>query len=195
MKDRAKAKLIIFSGPSGGGKSTICRMLLKKYSKLAVSISSTTRKKRVGESHGKSYFFISEDEFSELLDRGEMLEWAEVHGNRYGTRKETVDRFIEEGRLVLFDIDVQGMQSIRKVYSDNILSIFLKVPSEEELVSRLRSRATDSEEKIKERVKNARKEIESASMFNYTVLNNNLEETFEEICGILEKELKIHGKY
>ena len=194
MENKPKIKLVILSGPSGGGKSTICNMLINKYPKLAVSVSSTTRERRTSETHGISYFFITGEEFSTLVDNGEMLEWAEVHGKRYGTKKEVVENLIQKGKIVLFDIDVQGMRSLCKTYPNSTLSIFLLASSEKELISRLRTRATDSDEEIQKRVENSKEEIQSASDFDYRVTNSNLEETFGKICKILEKELKIYGK-
>ena len=185
-------KFIVLSGPSGGGKSTICKMLMDKYPRIAISVSSTTREKRPKEVFGKSYFFISREDFLKLIEEGEMLEWAEVHGNLYGTRKKLVDDLLQKGKLVLFDVDVKGMKSIQKVYPDNIISFFLQVPSIDELERRLRFRDTDSEEKIRERMRNAKEEVKSANIFDYSVINSDLNKTFDEICKILEEKLIIH---
>ena len=132
-----KYKYIAFAGPSGGGKSTLCHMLLGLYSNVSISISSTTREKRKTEKESESYYFVSEEPFKASIKNDEFIEWAQVHGNYYGTNKKNVAAAIDEGNIVLFDIDVQGVDSLKRIYSEEVLSIFLLPPNMEILQERL----------------------------------------------------------
>ena len=172
-----EGKLIVFSAPSGSGKTTIVRHLLKKFSKdLSFSISVTSRQKRGVEVDGEDYYFISPKQFQKHIEASDFIEWEEVYeDNYYGTLKKEVDRIWNLGKHVVFDIDVIGGLNIKKQFPKNTLAIFVQPPSIEELERRLRNRKTDSEEKIVERVAKAARELKYAKDFDVILLNNELE--------------------
>ena len=180
---------VTIAGPSGGGKSTLCKMLLAKYENLVHSISNTTRKIREGEKHGVHYFYVEEIEFQRMIAADEMVEWAKVHGNYYGTSKKFLEDAAKDKKIVILDIDVQGVESFKRIYPDETISIFLLPPDLKVLEARLRARATDPEDVIQRRLKNAEREIAKADQFDYCVVNNNLDAAFSELCEILEKEM------
>ncbi|MEJ5185532.1 MAG: guanylate kinase [Candidatus Geothermincolales bacterium] len=182
-----KGRLFVVSGPSGVGKGTVISALLSKYPKAWLSISATTRKPRPGERHGVDYFFIEEDDFLDKARKGDFLEWAEVHGNLYGTPVGEVERKLAEGRDVFLEIDVKGALQVMKKVPDAI-TIFLAPPSMEELEKRLLKRGTESEEEIDIRLRNAEKEARFAQSFRYLIINDDLERAVEELCAIYEKE-------
>lgn len=167
----------------------MCKMLLKRYENLVHSISNTTRKIRAGETHGVHYFYVSEAEFQRMIEANEMVEWAKVHNNYYGTSKWFLEDSAKNKKIVIMDIDVQGVESFKRIYPDETLSIFLLPPNMEILEQRLRARGTDSEEIIQMRLKNANREIAKAGEFDYRVVNNDLDNAFGELCEIFEKEL------
>lgn len=183
----SKGFLVIISAPSGAGKTTICRQLLKRNPDLIYSISVTTRKPRGKEKNGKSYFFITEEQFKERIEQDYFAEWAIVHGNYYGTPKNFVDEQINRGKLVICDIDVQGGEKIINVYP-NAVKIFILPPGWDELESRLRSRRTDSEQVIQKRLNNAKKELKHISHYEYLVINDDLVSTVQKIEKIIEVE-------
>jgi len=183
-----KKHFVALAAPSGGGKTTLCQMLLKKYPNTCVSISYTTRAPRGGEKDGVDYFFVSKKEFQNLIAANELAEWAEVHGNFYGTSKSFLSEKQKENKIVLLDIDIQGVVSIKDAYPEETLSFFIHPPSLFELESRLRLRKTDSEDKIAERLSNAVLEISRANECSYQLVNRNLEETFINLCKIFERE-------
>jgi guanylate kinase len=185
--------LIILSGPSGVGKGTICRELLKRDSHLAVSVSATTRAKSPEEVQGRDYYFYSEEEFQEILDKDGFLEWAEVHGKRYGTLKTHVREIFAAGKDCILEIDVQGGLQIREKAGFDCVMIFVKAPSEEELLRRITGRRRDKPEDIKRRMKTAQWEMTQESMYQYSVLNETVEVVVEEILGIIEEERKAHA--
>jgi len=177
-------KLIIVSAPSGTGKTTLCNRLLEDFkNRLMLSVSCTTRSPRKGDQHGRDYFFISKDEFKDKIDKKAFAEWAEVHGNFYGTLKETIQNCWANGQSVLLEIDVQGAASLKKTYPDRYFSAFIQPPNLEELERRLRGRGTDSEEVIQRRLKNARDEISRAGEFDKVITNDNLERAYTELKG------------
>lgn len=182
-------RYVTIAGPSGGGKSTLCKMLLERYPNLVHSVSNTTRKIRPGEKHGVHYFYMSEPEFKQLIAEGKMVEWALVHGNYYGTSKIFLDEAARAKKIVVLDIDVQGVESFKRLYPDETLSIFLLPPSMDVLEQRLRARGTDSDEMVAKRLKNAAREIAKADGFDYKIVNADLDAAFAELCNILEKEL------
>ncbi len=177
---------IVISAPSGTGKSTVCRKLLKQMDNAVFSISYTTRAPRSGEVDGREYYFISEEQFREMIGRGEFIEWAEVHGNLYGTGKKATLELLESGKDVLFDIDIQGARSIRKVFPQECLSIFLVPPTWETLVKRLTSRGTETKEVIERRLQTARRELPAAREFDYIVVNDILDQTVEVLKQIIK---------
>jgi len=180
-----KAKLIIFSAPSGAGKSSLIKQLIEmSESPLELSISATTRNPRDGEIHGKDYFFISDEEFNSLNDQDAFLESANVHGFKYATLRSFVEEKINLGISVILDIDVQGYKQIIET-SQEFTSIFILPPSLKELEQRLLSRGLDSKDVISKRLSNAIIELESANLFDFVVLNDNFDKTIEVLSSIL----------
>ncbi len=179
--------LIVVSGPSGVGKSTIVRGLLERSDDLELSVSMTTRRARKGESEGDEYTFVSDEQFRAARDRGELLEWAEVHGNLYGTPAAFVEETLARGRNVLLEIDVQGGMSVKKRVPEAVL-IFLLPPSRRELERRLRGRATDDEDTIKRRLENAEKELEFYVHYDYLVVNEDVERCTDDVLSIVLSE-------
>lgn len=178
-------KIFVISAPSGSGKTTVIKKLLKKLKTLYFSISFTTRKKRKGEMEGKDYYFISEDKFKKMIKNKELLEWANVHNNFYGTGKNEILKRIKKGQNVLLDIDIQGSIKIKKKYPESI-HIFLLPPSYEELEKRLRGRGDLNEKNIKIRLKNAKKEIKKWKNYDYIVLNDNVKNAVDLISSIIK---------
>jgi len=176
-----KSKLIVVSGPSGSGKTTVCRGLLKKIPGLQRSISYTTRPKRPGEKNGKDYFFISRNDFENRIKENRFLEYAVVFGNYYGTDKDWV---LSQKTNILLSIDVQGAAQIKKNYPNSVL-LFLMPPTMKALEERLKIRATDKQDEISKRLDKAKEEIAQAPNYNYTIINDKIEETVERIKAII----------
>ncbi len=179
---------LILASPSGAGKSTLSRQLLQVERDITLSVSVTTRGKRSSEIDGVHYHFIDPRRFTAMRDRGELLEWAEVHGNFYGTPREPVEAAFAAGRDVLFDIDWQGTVQVVEKLPDDIVTVFILPPSMKELASRLHRRAEDTEEVIAKRLANARTEIAEWHRFEYIVVNDDLGRAFEEVRAILKAE-------
>lgn len=174
-KMKQKGKLIIFSAPSGAGKSTIVQALLKKNYKLEFSISATSRAPRGEEKDGIEYYFLSADNFKKKIKDDAFLEWEEVYTDTfYGTLKSEVERITSEGNNIVFDVDVVGGVNIKKMYGSEALSLFIQPPSVDELRNRLKNRGTDSDEKIEMRIAKAEKELEYASEFDKIIINDKL---------------------
>ncbi|MBI3509417.1 MAG: guanylate kinase [Bacteroidetes bacterium] len=185
-----EGKLIIFSAPSGAGKTTIVHHLLKTFPTLEFSVSATSRKPRGDEQFGVDYYFYSEDEFRARVANNEFVEWEEVYpGQLYGTLYSEVERIWRKGHHVIFDVDVQGGLTLKKKYAEKALAIFVRPPSIEILEKRLRRRATEPEEKIKIRVMKATSEMQFAPSFDFTLVNENLEKAFIEAEGLVRKFL------
>ena len=187
-----KGKLIIFSAPSGTGKSTIINWLMQEHSelKMAFSISCTSRAPRGTERNGVEYFFLTPDEFRSRIEAGEFLEYEEVYTDRYyGTLKSQVERQCDAGQNVVFDVDVKGGCNIKKHYGDKALSIFIMPPSVDELRRRLESRATDAPEVIDQRIARAEFEIGFADKFDKVVVNDDLDKAKKEVLGIIKQFL------
>jgi len=180
--------LLIVSSPSGAGKTTLTRLLLEKEEKVSLSISVTTRPRRTSEIEGVHYKFVSKRQFELMRDGGELLEWAEVHGNFYGTPREPVEAALAAGRDVLFDIDWQGTQQLYKSMREDVLSVFVLPPTAAELKFRLERRAEDTPEVIARRLKNAAEEIPHWQEYDYVLVNRDLEESFTRLRGILTAE-------
>ncbi len=175
-----KGKLIIFSAPSGAGKSTIVQALLKKGFNLEFSISATSRLPRGEEKHGVEYYFLSPEDFKAKIKEDAFLEWEEVYEDTfYGTLKSEVERICSKGNNIVFDVDVVGGINIKKMYGDKALSLFVQPPSVEELRNRLKSRGTDSAEKIEMRIAKAEKELAFAPEFDKVIVNDNLEHALQ----------------
>nr|WP_321459341.1 guanylate kinase [uncultured Cohaesibacter sp.] len=180
--------MLVLSSPSGAGKSTICRNLLAKEGNLKLSVSATTRAKRGSEIDGVHYRFMSERQFVSMRDRGDLLEWAEVHGNFYGTPRDPVEEALSNGQDVLFDIDWQGTLQMKKAARKDIVTVFVLPPSMEELKNRLIRRAEDAPDVIERRLHNARVEISHWDEYDYVIVNDDLEKAFAAVSAILEAE-------
>ncbi len=176
--------ILILSGPSGAGKSTIIQRAEKAIGDFYFSISTTTRAPRPGERQGVDYYFTDRASFEREIAAGEFLEYARVHDHYYGTSLKPVKEALEEGKLVLFDIDVQGHRLAREKMGDRITSAFITPPSLAELERRLRSRATDDDETIRRRLRNAREEIEALEEYDYLIVNDDLERATEEFIAL-----------
>ncbi len=185
-------KLIIFSAPSGSGKTTIVKAVLTQIKNLEFSISACSRRPRNGEIHGKDYYFLSVDEFIQKIVAQEFIEYEEVYPNQfYGTYKSEVDRIWKNGNDVVFDVDVKGGMNIKKQFHRSSLSIFIKPPSIEELKIRLVNRATESEEQINKRIQKAEYELGFAYLFDAIILNKNLDEAVKETLEIVKEFLEL----
>jgi len=183
--------MVVFTAPSGAGKTTIVRHLLKKYAdKLAFSISATTRKKRENEVNGKDYYFLTEDDFKAKIAQGDFIEWEEVYKDRYyGTLKSEIDRILETGKKVVFDIEVNGAENIKERYDERCLVIFVKPPSFRTLVSRLTNRGTETPNSLEKRIKRIKKELLFEHTFDMVLLNDVLEVTLSEAEELIETHL------
>ena len=183
-------KVVIFSAPSGSGKTTIVKQLLARYDQFEFSISATSRAPRGEEQHGKDYYFLSQEEFAAKVAEDAFVEWEEVYaGTSYGTLKSEVERIWSQGHVILFDVDVMGGINLKRIFGEQACSIFIMPPSIEELQRRLEGRATDSPEVIAKRVAKAAFELEKAPEFDHRVVNDQLEMAVEETCAILNQFL------
>lgn len=183
-----QGKAIIFSAPSGSGKTTIVKHLLENNTNLGFSISACTRDKRGrNELHGKDYYFLTPEQFKEKIDNNEFIEWEEVYsGNFYGTLKSEIDRIWAEGKHVIFDVDVKGGLNLKKYFKDRALAIFVKVPSIEVLKTRLNDRDTETESSMSRRLFKAKFEMEFEDKFDVTLINNDLETSLKEAQELLD---------
>ena len=180
--------MLVLSSPSGAGKTTLTKLLRDEEPSLTLSISVTTRPRRPSEVDGVHYFFKTADEFKDLRDRGDLLEWAEVHGNFYGSPRKEIDKALSAGNDILFAIDYQGAMQVRKTAPDDVVSIFILPPSIPELRRRLERRAEDSAAVIQQRLKNAKNEIDRWRDYDYVLVNDDLQATFAKIRAILAAE-------
>jgi len=180
--------MFILSSPSGAGKTTIARRLLKEDGEIAMSVSVTTRPPRPGEVGGQDYHFVDQAEFERMAQEGELIEWAEVFGNNYGTPKSHIKAGLKQGRDFLFDIDWQGTQQLYQRMETDVVRVFLLPPSIGELEQRLRSRGTDSEDIIAGRMARARNEISHWDGYDYVVVNDDIDACFEKVKTILDAE-------
>ncbi len=179
-----KGVLVLFSGPSGVGKDTVLDIVLNKDNSLQRSISLTTRDIRENEVDGRDYYFISKDKFNNMIENGEVLEFAQYGKNLYGTPKGPVDKWLSEGKTVILKIEVQGAQQIKKIYPDAV-GIFVLPPSMDELENRLRSRGTENEEDIQKRLEIARNEVAKSVDYDYTVVNDDLDIASNDVLKII----------
>ncbi|MCW3785405.1 guanylate kinase [Plebeiibacterium sediminum] len=187
-----KGKLIIFSAPSGTGKTTIVKHLLQKDFNMEFSISATTRDPRGQEKHGIDYYFLTPDEFRTRIDAGDLLEWEEVYTDKYyGTLKSEVERITSQGNNIVFDVDVVGGLNIKKMYGEQAIAIFIKPPSVQELKNRLLIRGTDSLDVIQQRLDKAEKEISYADGFDHIIVNDKLEQAISEVETVLSDFLNV----
>lgn len=180
--------MLILSSPSGAGKSTLARLLLEQNPDIYLSVSVTTRGRRPSEVEGVHYHFLTRERFERLRDAGDLLEWAEVHGNFYGTPREPVEAALSAGRDVLFDIDYQGAEQLYEKMRQDIVGVFILPPSAAELKTRLERRAEDASGVIEKRLRNARTEIAHWRDYNYVLVNADLNSTFANLRNILLAE-------
>ncbi len=181
-----QGSILVISGPTASGKSSLLREVLKKEENFYFSISTTSRPKRDYERDGVDYYFVSEEEFQKNIENGLFLEWAKVHGNYYGTSLTPVFKALKEGKLIIFDIDVQGHKSIRNKFKNIVTSLFITTPNQTILRERLRKRGTDSEEMIKIRLKTALSEMTNIQEFDYLLINDDFKESLENLSSIIK---------
>lgn len=184
MISEKKGAILILSGPSGCGKSTLLKEVYKDIDDYYFSISTTTRDPREGETEGVDYLFTSKEEFEKDIENGDFLEYANVHGNYYGTSLKPINAALKEGKLVIFDIDVQGHEIVREKLDSIVTSVFITTPNLSELETRLNNRATDSKEVIEKRIKNAKHEVEFFQDYDYLIINDDLETAAKQLVSI-----------
>lgn len=184
--------MIIISAPSGAGKTTIVKHLLKKFPQLGFSVSATSRAIREGELNGREYYFVSADEFRLMIETNKLLEWQEVYpGSYYGTQVSEIERIAASGQYPVFDVDVVGGMNIKKMYGDNALAVFIRTPSFEILEARLRSRATDNEESLQKRLSKVKLELTFEKDFDQVIVNNKLEDALTQAELLVKSFLEI----
>ncbi|MES2521119.1 MAG: guanylate kinase [Gemmatimonadota bacterium] len=184
---------VILSAPSGGGKTTIARRLLERRPDLGYSVSCTTRPPRAGEVDGRDYRFISQAAFEAYREAGEFAEWAEVHGNMYGTLRSEIERVLAEGRHVLMDIDVRGARQFAAAFPETVL-VFILPPSGEVLKTRLARRGSENSERLLVRLRNARAELGEVERYHYVVVNDDLERAVDQVASIIDAEGLRHDR-
>lgn len=180
--------MFVMSSPSGAGKTTLTRLLVQKEQNIELSISVTTRQRRPSEVDGVHYHFVSRPQFEKMRDSGELLEWAEVHGNYYGTPAKPVEKALAKGKDVLFDIDFQGTRQLYKRAASDVVSIFILPPSIAEMKKRIRRRATEDDATLKKRLETAKHEVPRWVEYDYVIINDDLDEAFADIHSILQAE-------
>ncbi len=183
--------MYVMSSPSGAGKTTITRELLKKNGDLTISVSATTRKRRAGEVHGQDYYFVTPDEFRDMVDNGEMLEHAKVFDNYYGTPRAPIEKAMAEGQDIIFDIDWQGTQQLSELAREDLVTVFILPPARAELEKRLRNRSRDtmeSDSDIRGRMEKAADEMSHYSEYDYVIINNDVNEAIRKAQLILDAE-------
>jgi guanylate kinase len=193
---KRRGLMFVMSSPSGAGKTTITRSLLKNNDDVTISVSATTRPRRAGEVHAQDYYFVTPEEFRNMVDNGQMLEHAKVFDHYYGTPREPVEKALQSGKDVLFDIDWQGTQQLGEVARDDLVTVFILPPSRQDLEKRLRSRARDTretEEQIRGRMAKAADEISHYSEYDYVIVNTDIDDAIKKAQMILDSErLKRH---
>ena len=180
--------MLVVSSPSGAGKTTLCDRLRKRHDDLVMSVSVTTRKPRAGETHGEDYYFVSLDEFERMKSNGELLEFASVFGNHYGTPKGPVEKLLDEGKDILFDVDWQGASQLSTTCGEELCRVFILPPSAEILGERLKGRGTDAPDIVAQRMAEAACEISHWSEYDYIIINDDLETASSELNAILVAE-------
>ena len=185
--------LFVLSGPSGTGKGTVCNEIMMREDKLTISVSSTTREKRVGETDGETYNYVSKDDFLGMIDRDEMLEYAIYNGNYYGTPKKTVEELLLDGKDVMLEIEPQGALQVKKLFPEAVL-LFLVPPSMAELKNRLITRGRESAEEIEQRITNAKWELEQADKYTVLIENDDIEDCVCDVLDYIESKRKERNK-
>jgi len=180
----ASGLLLVVSSPSGAGKTTLCRRLCAEFTRASFSVSYTTRPPRAGERDGVDYHFVDGERFSRMVEAGELAEWAEVHGHRYGTGMETVRQAIAGARDLVFDIDYQGGRQIRARFPDHAVMAFILPPSMRDLEARLRRRATDTAEAIERRLQHARHELNHYGEYDFLIVNDDLDRAYADLRAV-----------
>jgi len=183
-----KKQLIVLSAPSGAGKTTVAKHLLKTFPFLSFSVSATTRAMRPGEENGKDYFFLTRDEFKQRLKHDDLIEYEEIFGNYYGTLRSVVKEALSRGDFLIFDVDVKGALSLRKAFPDDTLLIFVAPPDLDTLANRLRSRHTETEEQVALRLSRAEMEMGHKDQFDHVLVNDDLQATLKRAVEIVEAD-------
>lgn len=187
--ERSQGAILVLSGPSGSGKSSLCKALFQQIPHAYFSVSTTTRAPREGEVEGKHYHFVSKEKFLEGIENNFFLEWAEVHGNYYGTSKQSVESALAQGKLVVFDIDIQGHRNIKECYPDITTSVFITTPTQQDLRERLMGRGTDDKVTIDMRVMHAYNEMKHIKEFDFVIINRHLDKSEEMLLSIARTSL------
>jgi guanylate kinase len=187
MSEKHEPLVIILSAPSGSGKTTMVNMLLDRLGGVERSVSYTTRAPREGETRGKDYIFVPDEEFDKRLEEGDFLESEQNFDNRYGTSRQQVRETLGEGKDIILSIDVKGARTIKKIFPESI-SVFVMPPSEKELTERLAGRNTEDKEQLDMRLREARKELEAAEQYDYMIINDDLDKAVDELKAIIEQE-------
>jgi guanylate kinase len=185
-----KGKLIVIAAPSGCGKTTIAKAILAKYPVMCFSVSATTRPLRTGEVNGNDYFFLTKAEFEDRIRIGDLVEWEEIYGNYYGTLKSEINRALQQGFVMLFDVDVKGALSIRRHFPNDSVLVFIKPPSFEVLKNRLENRNTENPETLKRRLERVPMEMEQGQQFDFQVVNDDLQKAINEVDDIVRANIK-----
>ena len=186
---KKKGLLLVVSGPSGAGKGTVCKELIKRNPHFKLSVSATTRAPREGEVDGESYFFLTREKFKQMIGQGGFLEYAQIYSNFYGTPKGPVMKYLEEGSDVILEIEMQGARQVKEMYPEAVL-IFVLPPSLEELKKRLTSRGTETEEEINKRLQQAKRETKVMDRYDYLIINDNVDDCVELLHNIIVSEHK-----
>lgn len=186
----SKGNLIVISAPSGSGKTTIAKAILRMYPSIIFSVSATTRRIRKGEMNGKDYFFLTKDEFQTRVKKGDLVEWEEIYGNYYGTLRSEIDRALSGGKVMLFDVDVKGALSIKTQYPEALL-IFIKPPDFETLKDRLTNRRTEDDGALKRRLERVPMELSLGEKFDHQVVNDDLQRAIAEVDSIIRKHTEL----
>lgn len=181
-----RGRLFVLSGPAGAGKGTILAEVFRQVDNLVYSVSCTTREPRPGETDGKDYYFISEEEFRNAVDEGQFLEWAPVHGKRYGTRRAAVEESLEKGVDVILEIDVQGAMQVKEKMPEAVM-VFIRPPSFEALICRLRARGTETTRQLEIRIENAKRELAEADKYEHRIINDKLADAVRDFVEIIKK--------
>lgn len=191
LKPKGDKKLIVISAPSGAGKTTLANFIVSKYPKFKFSVSATTRLPRPNEVNGKDYYFLSKEEFEKLIYEGRLVEYEQLFGHYYGTLMSEVDNSLQKGQIVVFDIDVKGALSIRNMYPNESILIFIAPPTMEALIERLRNRATENSEQLAQRIERAKMEMSLMKEFDFIIVNDDLEKAKREIDNIVQSFVSV----